>query len=144
MSDSNKNTLTMDVIRDCSPSRSKLCKTSDRHPKLLLEQINSLRRSSELCDVCLLVGDSKIYAHKIILSAASPYFRAMFTGELAESKQDIITIKNIDDTAMEMLVDFCYNSKISIDERSVQTLLPASCILQVIFISKIISILLYE
>jgi len=68
----------------------------------------------------------------------------MFTGELAESKQDIITIKNIDDTAMEMLVDFCYNSKISIDERSVQTLLPASCILQVIFISKIISILLYE
>ncbi len=131
MSDSNRNTLTMDVIRDCSPTRPKLSKSSERHPKLLLEQINSLRRRSELCDVCLQVGDSKILAHKIVLSAASPYFRAMFTGELAESKQEIISIRDIDETAMEMLVDFCYSSKITIDEKSVQTLLPAACILQV-------------
>ena len=74
------NTLTMDVIRDCSPTRPKLSKISDRHPKSLLDQINYLRRSNELCDVWLLVGNSKIPAHKIILSASSPYFRAMFTG----------------------------------------------------------------
>jgi len=55
----------------------------------------------------------------------------MFTGELAESKQEIISIRDIDETAMEMLVDFCYSSKITIDEKSVQTLLPAACILQV-------------
>lgn len=125
------NSHTMDVIRDCSPNRPKLSKVSERHPKLLLEQINQLRRSSELCDVCLLVGGSRVYAHKIILSASSPYFRAMFTGELAESKQDKITIRDIDETAMEMLVDFCYTSKITVDEKSVQTLLPAACILQV-------------
>lgn len=125
-----KNTLTMDVIRDCSPNRPKLNKVSERHPKLLLEQINQLRRSNELCDVCLLVGNSKIYAHKIILSAASPYFKAMFTGEMTESKQDKIIIRDIDESAMEMLVDFCYSSKITVDEKSVQTLLPAACILQ--------------
>lgn len=120
----------MDVIRDCSPNRPKLTKASERHPKLILEQIHQLRRCNELCDVCLLVGNSKIYAHKIILSAASPYFRAMFTGEMAESRQDEITIKDIDETAMEMLIDFCYSTKITIDEKSVQTLLPAACILQ--------------
>lgn len=120
----------MDVVRDCSPNRPKLCKISDRHPKSILELINQLRRSNELCDVCLRVGNSKIYAHKIILSASSPYFRAMFTGELVESRQDEITIKDIDETAIEMLIDFCYSSKITIDEKSVQTLLPAACILQ--------------
>lgn len=127
---SHKKSLPMDVIRDCSPNRPKLSKVSDRHPKLILEQISQLRRSNELCDVCLLVGGSKIYAHKIILSAASPYFRAMFTGEMTESRQNQITIKDIDETAMEMLIDFCYTSKITVDEKIVQTLLPAACILQ--------------
>jgi kelch-like protein 20 len=127
------------VVRDCSPNRPKLTKTSERHPKHVLEQINQLRRNSdnnsanggnELCDIALNVGSSRIRAHKIILSASSPYFRAMFTNELAESRQSEITIRDIDETAMEMLVDFCYSSKITIDEKSVQTLLPAACLLQ--------------
>jgi kelch-like protein 20 len=140
-----KNAITMDVVRDCSPTRPKLNKISDRHAKLLLEQIYQLRRNNstsnvasspsssnnnDLCDVVISVGNSKIKAHKIILSASSPYFRAMFTNELAESKQNEITLKDIDEQAMEMLIEFCYSSKITIDEKSVQTLLPAACLLQ--------------
>jgi kelch-like protein 20 len=112
----------MDVIRDCSPTR----------PKMLLEQISVLRKTNELCDVVLNVGVSKIRAHKIILSASSPYFRAMFCSELAESKQQEIKIKDIDEYAMEILIDYCYTSKITVDEKSVQTVLPAACLLQVI------------
>ncbi len=54
----------------------------------------------------------------------------MFTGELVESKQTEITIRDIDEQAMEMIIDFCYTSKITVDEKSVQSLLPAACILQ--------------
>lgn len=122
---------TMDVIRDCSPTRPKLTKISDRHPKSVLENFTILRRNNELCDVLLNVGNSKIRAHKIILCASSPYFKAMFTNELAESKQTEVTIKDIDENAMEMLIDFCYSSKITIDEKIVQSLLPAACLLQV-------------
>ena len=92
-----KNTIPMDVIRDCSPTRPKLSKTSDRHAKQILEQMNHLRRNNELCDVCLNVGNSRIPAHKIVLSASSAYFRAMFTGELVESKQAEIVIRDIDE-----------------------------------------------
>jgi hypothetical protein len=42
------------------------------------------------------------------LAACSPYFRAMFTGELAESRQTEVTIRDVDDSAMDTLVDFCY------------------------------------
>lgn len=122
----------MDVIRDCSPTRPKLTKISERHPKLVLEQINQLRRANDfLCDVVLNVGNSKIRAHKIILCASSPYFRAMFTNELAESKQTEITLRDIDENAMEILIEFCYTSKITVDEKTVQTVLPAACLLQV-------------
>lgn len=131
------NIKTMDVIRDCSPTRPKLTKTSDRHPKLVLENFACLRRQNELCDVVLNVGNTKISAHKIILCASSPYFKAMFTNELAESKQTEVTIKDIDENAMEMLIDFCYSSKITIDEKIVQSLLPAACLLQVIIVAHL-------
>lgn len=130
-SSSDEAARTMDVIRDCSPTRPKLVKCSERHPKSVLENFASLRRQGELCDVTLLVGSTRIHAHKIVLCASSPYFRAMFTSELAEAKQAEITIKDIDENAMEILVDFCYSAKITIDEKIVQNLLPAACLLQV-------------
>lgn len=65
------------------------------------------------------------FVSRVILSACSPYFRAMFTGELAESRQTEVTIRDIDELAMELLIDFCYSSNIVVEEGNVQTLLPA-------------------
>ncbi|QQP56330.1 BACH1_ putativelike, partial [Caligus rogercresseyi] len=51
-------------------------------------------------------------------------------GELAESRQTEVTIRDVDENAMELLVDFCYTSFITVEESNVQTLLPAACLLQ--------------
>lgn len=75
-----------------SNSFNKLCYFSEKHPKVTLESINQLRKHGELCDVALIVGQKKILAHRIVLSACSPYFKAMFTGELAESQQTEVNI----------------------------------------------------
>lgn len=112
------------------PSPARLAYTSDKHPRHTLEAINVLRKHRELCDVVLIVGQRKIFAHRVILSACSPYFHAMFTGELAESRQTEVTIRDIDENAMELLIDFCYTSNITVEESNVQTLLPAACLLQ--------------
>lgn len=72
---------------ECPPSPARLEYTSDKHPRHTLEAINLLRKHRELCDVVLIVGTRRIFAHRVILSACSPYFHAMFTGELAESRQ---------------------------------------------------------
>ena len=50
------------------------------HPKEILSMLNNLRANEQLCDVTLLVGSKQILCHKVVLSAASPYFQAMFTG----------------------------------------------------------------
>lgn len=143
---------TIDMLKDCSPCHNKLVKTSDKHAKFLLKNLDLLRKQKELCDVILNVGQNKIPAHRAVLSGAleefsfrdalhltffgcclacSPYFKAMFTGELAESRQTEIILHDLDETAMDLLIDYCYTSQIIVDEKNVQTLLPAACILQV-------------
>lgn len=51
-------------------------------------------------------------------------------GELAESRQTDVTIRDVDEDAMEILIEFCYTSHIVVEEANVQTLLPAACLLQ--------------
>ncbi|XP_061437286.1 LOW QUALITY PROTEIN: kelch-like protein 20 [Lethenteron reissneri] len=103
---------------------------SEKHPRITLEAISVLRRHRKFCDVVLVVGSRKIYAHRVVLAACSPYFHAMFTGELAESRQDEVSIRDVDETAMELLVDFAYTAQITVEECNVQALLPAACLLQ--------------
>lgn len=131
------------------PQPARMPYVSDKHPRQTLEVINLLRKHRELCDVVLVVGAKKIYAHRVILSACSPYFRyqdtktrqrkliwglfrwisistfwvkslellvvcrAMFTGELAESRQTEVVIRDIDERAMELLIDFAYTSQVT-------------------------------
>ncbi|CAF5213122.1 unnamed protein product [Rotaria magnacalcarata] len=128
----NQSSTTIDMLKDCSPCNNKLIKFSDKHAKFLIDNLNLLRKQKELCDVILMIGQSQIPAHRAVLSACSPYFKAMFTGELAESRKTEIIIHDIDEFAMELLIEFCYTSRIIVDEKNVQMLLPAACILQVI------------
>ena len=103
---------------------------SDKHARSTLTELNLIRKHHELCDVVITVGARKIFAHKVILAACSPYFRAMFTGAMSESSQTEVTIRDVDETAMDILIDFCYTSNIVVEENNVQTLLPAACLLQ--------------
>jgi kelch-like protein 20 len=41
-----------------------------------------------------------------------------------------VTIRDVDEMAMEILIEFCYTSHIVVEESNVQTLLPAACLLQ--------------
>ena len=46
------------------PSPTGMRYTSDKHPKLALANINMLQKRRELCDVVLIVGARKIFAHR--------------------------------------------------------------------------------
>mgnify|MGYP001798754439 CR=1 len=59
-----------------------LSHASEKHSKQFLESMCLLYKRHELCDVTLCVGSHRIPAHKVVLSACSPYFRAMFTGKV--------------------------------------------------------------
>lgn len=105
--------------------------TAEGHSTRLLSKMACLRdEGRHLCDVVLQLGSRKIYAHRVVLSACSNYFCAMFTNTMLESKQDTVTLTDVDEKAVEELVEFAYTAKIDIHEDNVQPLLKASSILQ--------------
>lgn len=51
------------------------------HSKDFLDNLSSLRENEEFCDMVLVVGNTNISTHKVVLASCSPYFKAMFSGK---------------------------------------------------------------
>ena len=90
------------------------------HSSKAFQVMFSLRKQNQLCDVVLKAGTLELSAHKVVLASASPYFFAMFTGEMSESRQNVVTLREIDSSALELLVDFAYTAEIEVTEDNVQ------------------------
>ena len=53
-------------------------------------------------------------------------FSILFSGELSESRQDIVTLREVDSSAVELLIKFVYTGTVEVSEDIVQCLLPAA------------------
>ena len=69
-------------------------------------------------------------------SHTSSIYHPSTTGELSESRQQDITLREVDPTAMELLIKFVYIGSIEVSEENVQVLLPAANLLQLIEVSQ--------
>ena len=92
--------------------------------------LNTLRQQGSLCDITVRVNTKDILAHRSVLAAASPYFFAMFTGEMSEAKQNVVILKEVEPDALELLIEYCYTAQVKVTEENVQALLPAASLLQ--------------
>lgn len=93
-------------------------------------RMEDFRKNSQLCDTVLVVGEKRITAHRLVLAAFSDYFSAMFTGDLAETRETV-HLTDLDATAVEALVRYAYTSHIEIRVENVENLLSVACILQI-------------
>lgn len=99
------------------------------HATSALDALNQMRKQGVLCDVFLVAGGIEVPAHRALLAACSPYFRAMFT-QFEESRRDRVTLQGVDPLALQLLVDYVYNPEVIVTEDNVQVLLPAANLLQ--------------
>ncbi|WKX93727.1 hypothetical protein Q1695_011188 [Nippostrongylus brasiliensis] len=117
---------------------------NDRLSGEFFHNLMSLRKSDMLCDVVLEASGPSdeagaesehasptvITAHKVVLAAACPYFKAMFTSNMVESNRSQVVIKDIDGATLASLVEYMYSGRLDIDESNVQVLLRTATILQ--------------
>uniref|UniRef100_A0A1I8EX64 BTB domain-containing protein n=1 Tax=Wuchereria bancrofti TaxID=6293 RepID=A0A1I8EX64_WUCBA len=116
---------------------------NDNFPSNVLRSLNAFRKDERFCDVILMASlkpedgaesdgsrDVKIVAHRAVLAAACPYFSAMFSGAMKESKQENIFLKGIDGTSLLALTDYMYSGRLTINEQNVQSLLTTGSLLQ--------------
>jgi hypothetical protein len=95
------------------------------------KRMDTFRANTQLCDVTLVAGEKKIRAHRVIMAGFSDYFDAMFNGDLAETIQEEIHIRNVDADALAAIVDYAYTGKLEICVDNVENLLTVACLLQV-------------
>ncbi|KAM3656270.1 kelch-like ECH-associated protein 1 [Ammospiza maritima maritima] len=111
--------------------------TLSEHPAAALAAMNELRLQGQLCDVTLRVRHrrdlppTELRAHRVVLAAASPVFRAMFTAGLRERGLAEVPIEGVQPGAMQRLVEFAYTAAVAVGERCVLPLLHGALMYQV-------------
>ncbi|CAL1532855.1 unnamed protein product [Lymnaea stagnalis] len=100
--------------------------TSVSHADSMMDMINKMRRSSDFCDVTVVVGNFRIMAHRIILSASAPFFYELFKPCQLPSSIPEFHLDDVDETAALKIIEFCYTSALSLDEDTVWPLMVAA------------------
>lgn len=106
--------------------------TENRHCNTILSGLNDLRLDGQFCDVTISVEGQEFSVHKSVLCAASNYFKAMFTGHLAESTQSTVPINGVEPGILQQLLDYTYTAQIAITKDNVQNLLSAANLLEML------------
>ncbi|XP_057264410.1 kelch-like protein 30 isoform X2 [Pezoporus wallicus] len=96
------------------------------HAQGMLEGLQRLRSNPKLADVTLVAGGREFPCHRGILALCSHYFYAMFSGDFAESIAARVELKEVDAGALEMLLDFAYTGKVTINQDNVEGLMRTS------------------
>ncbi|KAL2097896.1 hypothetical protein ACEWY4_007103 [Coilia grayii] len=99
-------------------------------PLQLQSGLEALRLESSLTDVTLQVQGVDFPCHRVVLAAASQYFKAMFCSDLKEKHEDKIIIKGLDADTMAILLNYTYTSKALITQNTVQKILEAASLFQ--------------
>ncbi|XP_066283328.1 kelch-like protein 12 [Branchiostoma lanceolatum] len=92
--------------------------------------IGDLQKARVLQDVVLEVGGRQFPCHRLVLSAASPYFRAMFTSGMAECHQKTVVLQGLDAAAFEKILRYIYSGTVIVSQDKVQSLYQAADLLQ--------------
>ncbi|XP_076094839.1 kelch-like protein 10 [Mytilus galloprovincialis] len=87
---------------------------------------SDLRRAGQLCDAVIKVGNHDYPIHRAIMSACSPYFRALFTDSLFHTDRREVVIPGVSAEIMEMIIDYAYTRDVNITADNVEQILPAA------------------
>lgn len=101
----------------------------NNHQSHILRAFDSLLQTKTLVDVTLVCSESSIRAHKVVLSACSPFFQRVFSE--TPCKHPVIVLKDFRGWVVQAIVDFMYRGEISVPQERLQTLIHAGESLQV-------------
>ncbi|XP_078665427.1 kelch repeat and BTB domain-containing protein 8-like [Branchiostoma floridae x Branchiostoma belcheri] len=99
-----------------------------------LGAVDDLQKEGELQDVVLEVEGRRFPCHRLVLSAASPYFRAMFTSDMAERRQNTVVLQGLDADMFGEILSYIYSGTLHVSLDSVQPLYQAADLLQLDYV----------
>lgn len=101
----------------------------NNHQNHLMRAFDALLQSKTLVDVTLVCAETSIRAHKMVLSACSPFFQRVFAD--TPCKHPVIVLKDFRGWVVQAIIDFMYRGEISVPQERLQTLIQAGESLQI-------------
>ena len=124
-------TQTRHPVTFASPPPREMDYLEREHTRNVFSRLNEMRKRGDLCDVTLIGSSSReVHAHKAVLAACSSYFESMFIGEFSEPDGEPIVIEELEDDALEALINFAYTSQIRLTDRNIYLIFAAAELLQ--------------
>ncbi|KAJ1523585.1 hypothetical protein ONE63_001430 [Megalurothrips usitatus] len=100
------------------------CLRWNNHQSNMLSVFDQLLHDESFVDVTLAVDGQLLRAHKMVLSACSPLFQALFIGH--PDKHPIVILKDVPYNDMRCLLDFMYRGEVSVDHDRLTALLKVA------------------
>ena len=99
----------------------KLCLKWNDFQENLQTSFGELRRDSDFTDVTLACEDKSINAHRVILSACSPFFKRLLKTHL--NSQPLIYLRGVQASDLVGMVDFIYHGEVNILQEQLERFL---------------------
>lgn len=105
------------------------CLKWNNHWANLIRVFNSLLASETFTDVTLACEGHQIKAHKLVLSASSPYFKELLVSH--PDRHPIVILKDVRYTELQAIIQFIYNGYASVEQQELPALLSTAKELQI-------------
>jgi len=133
-----ENLLKNDISAKCNHNHSSLIESNPTKKQIQIDDFQlelnhnliKFRAENLFTDIFIYVEGVEFPCHKVILCAASSYFKAMFSCDLKESRLGKVYIDNISSWTMKHLLDFIYTGKIEINYENVIDIFNAAAMFQ--------------
>ncbi|GFO28989.1 kelch-like protein 40 [Plakobranchus ocellatus] len=106
---------------------------------ITIDIVNNLaeyKDNSSFSDVTVVVGGTEFQCHRVILAAASPFFKAAFMCGMKEDREGKITLKSVDVDAFSSILTCMYCGQISLTKENLLSVWEAAHMLQSNFILR--------
>lgn len=105
-----------DALSDESDDQSDFKFKEENFNGRFLKSLHGFRLDKSFCDIIIRIDGKTVQAHRIVLAASIPYFRAMFNSNMMENNSNEVEIKEeISYDAFEKIIDYAYSGNSTIN-----------------------------
>jgi actin-binding protein IPP len=96
----------------------------------LLSKLNTFQKDTLFCDGIIKIAGKQFSIHKVILSAASPYFRTLFCNGMVETFSLEVELQGVESECFGLLLGYIYTGNITVTSSNVVQLVDAGRLFQ--------------
>ncbi|XP_015171276.1 PREDICTED: broad-complex core protein isoform 6-like isoform X4 [Polistes dominula] len=105
------------------------CLRWNNYQSSITSAFENLRDDEDFVDVTLACDGKSLKAHRVVLSACSPYFRELLKS--TPCKHPVIVLQDVSFNDLHALVEFIYHGEVNVHQRSLSSFLKTAEVLRV-------------